>query len=138
MEKDKLYLIFVNKVGDDWKGNHTYEFLFSDSLDDIDGEDWDNYPAAGHPLPPDSSLVNETAVLSSELQFELLQNNTAFSMWDAIDGVVAIAWEDLTGYPTYPDKRISFRFGDTLDKVEKTVYARDIRLEIKGKNELKE
>lgn len=137
MEKDKLYLIFVNKVGDDWEGNHTYEFLFSNTLEDIDGEDWDNYPAAGHPLPPDNSLVTQTGVLSSELQFELLQNNTAFSMWDGVDGVVAIAWEDLTGYSTYPDKRISFKFGDTLDKVEKTIYVKDLILKFKHENELK-
>jgi (p)ppGpp synthase/HD superfamily hydrolase len=37
-----LFLIYVNMVGKDYKNNHIYEFIFSDSIKNIDGEDWDD------------------------------------------------------------------------------------------------
>ena len=33
-----MKLVYINKVGQNWKGNFIYEFLFSDILKDIDGE----------------------------------------------------------------------------------------------------
>ena len=31
-----MNLVYINKVGQNWKGNFIYEFLFSDILEDID------------------------------------------------------------------------------------------------------
>jgi hypothetical protein len=30
---EKLYLIYINNIGKDWKGNYLYEFLYSDNLE---------------------------------------------------------------------------------------------------------
>ncbi len=30
-----MYLVYINKIGQNWKGNYVYEFLFSDILEDI-------------------------------------------------------------------------------------------------------
>ena len=40
-----MKLIYINKVGKDWEGNYMYEFLFSDTTENIDGEDWGEYSA---------------------------------------------------------------------------------------------
>jgi hypothetical protein len=47
-----LRLIYINKVGIDYLGKYIYEFMFSDIIKDIDGDGWDENPAAGRPSPP--------------------------------------------------------------------------------------
>ena len=44
---EKLYLVYINNTGKDWKGNNIYEFLFSDKKENIEGDDWDAIPASG-------------------------------------------------------------------------------------------
>jgi hypothetical protein len=41
-----LRLIYINKVGIDYLGKYIYEFMFSDIIKDIDGDGWDENPAA--------------------------------------------------------------------------------------------
>ena len=48
-----MKLVYINKIGQNWKGNYIYEFLFSDIVKDIDGEGWDSYPSSGNPEPPE-------------------------------------------------------------------------------------
>ena len=49
-------------------------------------------------------------------------------MWDAVDGVVALAWENMEGYDEYPDKRMFFSFGEDIDSVNDKLYERDMVL----------
>ena len=35
----KMKLVYINEIGMDWVGNHLYEFLSSESIDNIDGDD---------------------------------------------------------------------------------------------------
>ena len=134
MENDELYLVYVNEVGKNWKGNHIYEFLFSNTTEDIDGDEWDNYPACGKPEPPDSEVITHVGLLTSILKLDVLQDSTNFAMWDAVDDVVALAWENLSeGYDEYPDRRLAFKFGNTIDDVDKRLLERDLRLEYKTK-----
>ena len=52
-----MKLVFINKIGKNWKGNYIYEFLFSDlDLEDIDGEGWDSYPSSGNPIAPEDFI----------------------------------------------------------------------------------
>ena len=37
-----MKLIYINRIGTDWKGKLIYELIFSKS-DDVDGEGWDVY-----------------------------------------------------------------------------------------------
>jgi len=93
---EELYLIYVNKIGEDWTGKHLYEFLFSDTTENVDGDDWDAYPASGRPAPPNSGFVKKVGkLMSDDLKFKLVQNSSEFAVWDAVDGVVALAWEDI-------------------------------------------
>ena len=50
------YLIYVNGLGPNYKGDNLYEFIFSDSLD-VWGEAWDNRPSNGYPQPPDLKYI---------------------------------------------------------------------------------
>lgn len=132
----ELYLIYINHVGKSYKGNHIYEFLFSDTTDKIDGEEWDTFPASGRPEPPHDIFIKHVGKLESSLNLDVVQNSDTFAVWDAIDGVIALAWENINAYDSYPEHRLCFRFGETLKEVEEKLYDKDLILKYnKQKNE---
>ena len=124
-----MKLIYINKVGKDWEGNYMYEFLFSDTTENIDGEDWDSVPASGRPEPPHSEFVKLVGRLKTDIIFNLVQESDTFAVWDAVDGVVALGWENIDGYDEYPEVRLHFSFGMTEDEVNDKLYERDLVLE---------
>jgi hypothetical protein len=131
---EELFLIFINYIGEDWKGNHIYEFLFSDETEDIDGEEWDTYPASGNPESPHERFVKKVGKLESKLKMDLIQDSDTFAVWDSIDGVVALGWEDINDYDEYPESRLFFEFGETQKVVEDKLYEKDIILDYNKKN----
>jgi len=123
-----LFLIYINHVGKDYKGNYIYEFIFSDSTDNVDGDDWDTFPASGRPEPPNEVCIKSVGKLESELFLDVVQNSDTFAVWDAVDGVIALAWENINSYDSYPEHRLSFRFGETKEEVESKLYEKDLIL----------
>jgi hypothetical protein len=121
-----MKLVYINKIGQNWKGNYIYEFLFSDILDDIDGEGWDSYPSSGNPEPPEGKLIKKSGVLNTDLKLDLVQESDSFAMWDAVDGIVAMAWENMEGCDDYPEKRLYFSFGEEISSVEDKLYEKDM------------
>ena len=124
-----MKLVYINEVGEDWTGNNIYEFLFADEIENIDGDDWDALPASGRPSPPSSDFIVKVGKLTSELKFELVQKSDTFAVWDAVDGVVALGWEDISEYDEYPDTRVYFDFGIDIKVVEDKLYEKDTVLE---------
>lgn len=125
-----MILVYVNELGPNYRGDNIYEFIFSD-LDDVWGDDWDAEPAAGKPSPPDVNYVKKVGVLkNSEIQLELIQNSDFFGVYDAVDGVISLAWEksDTDDILIHKRKRLVFKYGDTVEIVENKLYERDIVL----------
>jgi hypothetical protein len=123
-----MKLIYINKIGQDWKGNFIYEFLFSDAiLEDIEGEGWDSYPSSGNPDAPED-FVKETGSIKCSMKLDLVQESDSFGMFDAVDGIVAMAWENMEGYDEYPDSRLYFSFGEDAASVKDKLYAKDMVL----------
>lgn len=123
-----LFLIYINKVGKDYKGNLLYEFIFSDTLKDIDGDDWDTFPASGRPEPPYDIFIKKVGRLESELKLDVIQDSDTFAVWDAVDGVISLAWENINAYDTYPETRLCFHFGEKIDVVTEKLYEKDLIL----------
>jgi len=123
-----LYLIYVNHVGKNYKGSHIYEFLFSDTTSGIDGEDWDTFPASGRPEPPHEIFIKYVGKLDSNLKLDVVQNSDTFAVWDAVDGVIALAWENVNAYDSYPEHRLCFKFGESVKEVEDKLYEKDLIL----------
>ena len=123
-----MKLVYINKIGQNWKGNYIYEFLFSDVVEDVDGEGWDSYPSSGNPEPPEGRFVKETGLLNTTLKLDLVQESDSFAMWDAVDGIVAMSWENMEGYDEYPEKRLFFSFGEDIESVNSKLYEKDIVL----------
>jgi hypothetical protein len=126
---EKLYLIYINSIGKDWKGNYLYEFLYGDNIDGVDGEEWDSVPASGRPEPPHEEFVKKVGRLTTELKLSLIQESNTFCIWDAVDGIIALGWEDIDEYDEYPENRLWFKFGEELSSVNDKLYEKDIVLD---------
>jgi len=128
------YLIYINGLGTNYKGENIYEFIFSDNIDEVWGQDWEVRPANGYPSPPDIEHVKKVGVLTNdEVTLELVQNSDVFSVQDGIDGVIAIGWEKEDEIDFSLVKRLVFKYGDQEQEVKDKLYERDFVLQFEKK-----
>lgn len=125
------YLIYINELGPNYKGDNIYEFIFSDTLDGIWGDSWESKPSNGYPLPPDLEFVKKVGVFKNNfVSLSVIQKSDYFSMIDAMDDVIALGWENESDNVNFDvDKRLVFRFGETEETVKNKLYERDLILE---------
>jgi hypothetical protein len=128
-------LIYVNELGPNYKGDNIYEFIFSDTIDNIWGENWESKPANGYPLPPDLDFIKKVGVLKNDqITMTVIQNSDYFSMMDSMDGVIALGWENESDDVDFShQKRLVFAFGEEEKSVKDKLYERDIVLEFEKK-----
>lgn len=124
------YLIYINGMGPNYKGDNIYEFIFSDTLE-VFGENWESKPANGYPSPPDMEYIKKVGTLiNEEVPFDLVQNSDVFSVIDSMDGVLALGWEKENDDKDFSlIKRLVFQFGETEESVKNKLYERDIVLQ---------
>ena len=111
--------------------SYIYEFIFSDSSENIWGENWDSKPSNGYPLPPDLEHIKKVGVLKNDvITMSVIQNSDYFSMIDTIDGIISLSWENENDDVDFNhQKRLVFKFGETEESVKNKLYERDIVLE---------
>ena len=125
-----MRLIYVNELGPNYKGDNIYEFIFSD-VEEVWGDEWDAEPASGRPSPPNIEYIKKVGVLrNSDIELNLVQNSDFFSVYDAVEDVIALGWEksDSEFVVDSNYKRLVFRYGDSVKSVEDKLYERDIVL----------
>jgi hypothetical protein len=125
-----MKLVYVNELGPNFKGDNIYEFIFSD-IDDVWGEDWDKEPASGNPTPPLIHFIKKVGILkNTDIELNLIQNSDFFSVYDATEDVIALAWENAESEAIVDQKfiRLVFRYGETEEMVKDKLYERDIVL----------
>ena len=131
-----MHLIYVNEIGQDYKGQKPYEFIFSEKVD-IDMGEWFVIPSAAssQSKSPDIEYVDVVGLLKdSNLNLELVQNSDFFGVIDAVDGVISLAWEKFDFEKT---DRLTFKFGESLESVTKKLKQQGLVLinqEIKTQN----
>lgn len=115
-----LHLVYVEPIGLNSHDLFEYDFLFSETPDIVWGEDWaEQCPAACDNMRPGNEMISKVERLTTIIPFGLAQKNTCFSMQDCIDGIISLAWEDLSEYEEYPEPlRLIFRFGESFESVE--------------------
>ena len=132
-----MHLIYVNEIGSDYKGQKQYEFIFSKSTE-IDMDEWFIIPASAssQPKSPEIEYVDLVGLLkNTDLQLELVQDSDYFGVIDAVDGVVAMAWEKFD--MDSDSERLTFKFGESMENVTKKLKQRSyilLKEEIKFKN----
>jgi hypothetical protein len=123
-----MHLIYVNEIGSDYKGQKQYEFIFSTSTE-IDMDEWFKIPASSsfQSKSPDIEYVDLVGLLkNTDLLLELVQDSDYFGVIDAVDGVVAMAWEKFDF--DSENERLTFKFGESLESVTKKLKLRDYTL----------
>lgn len=128
------FLIYINGLGSNYKGEHIYEFIFSNSIDEVWGENWESKPANGYPSPPDIEYISKVGVLThGDIKLELIQNSDVFSVQDSLDDVIALGWEIEDEIDFSLVKRLVFRFGEQEQIVKDKLYERDLVLQFEKK-----
>jgi len=129
------YLIYVNGLGPNYKGDNMYEFIFSDEIKNVWDDTWEAKPSNGYPKPPSLEFIKKVGVLKdTSIEFDLIQNSDFFSFTDSMDDVIALAWEKENEDVDFTNtKRLVFRFGDSEKIVKDKLYERDVVLEFEKK-----
>lgn len=120
-ELDDVFLCFVNLIGEENDGYYRYEFIFTDNPDEFWGENFEYKPAGlVNDLIPSDEYITEIHIVKTKIKFDLVQNNMCFGMQDCMDGIVALAYENIDDYEEYPTERgrLYFMFGETFEKTE--------------------
>ena len=125
------FLVYINELGPNYKGDNTYEFIFSENIDEIWGNDWDAKPSNSYPSPPDIEYVSKVGTLKKNgISFSVVQNSDYFCMEDAIQEVICLGWENESDeYDFTQCKRLVFRFGEDETSIKDKLYERDMVLE---------
>lgn len=128
LNEEEVYLCFINLIGEENDGYYRYEFIFTDKLNDVFGENFDQKPAClVNNLEVDDEYITEIHSVKMKIKLDLIQNNCCFSISDCYDGIVSMAWENMDEYEEYPeDGRLFFNFGETLSKVERKLAMKNI------------
>lgn len=123
-----MKLIFINEIGLDYKHQRQYEFIFSET-DEIENDEWFTIPASATMTSksPDVEYINIVGLLKdTDIELELIQNSDYFGVIDAIEGIISLGWEKFELNAENP--RISFKFGEKLESVEKKLQQRGYEL----------
>lgn len=132
-ETEQLKVIYIVRVGEDTEGNRIFHFLCTKNIENVWAEEWGEKPACNcHFLQPDESNYETVLELKSDIDFILGQENCCCSYQDVCDGCVAMAYEDIDGYDEYPEIRLIFHYGESLDDIEQELAKRDLTLHYIG------
>jgi hypothetical protein len=129
-----MYLIYINRIGKTFKGEHMFEFLFSDSTEWEWDESWyeSSVMTDTRDLAPDESIIKLVGSLKTdEFDLELIQEDGVRDIYNAVEGIIALGWEKLQDDEDYPEQRRIFRFGDTKESVNEQLYEYDLVLKYK-------
>lgn len=107
MDKDKLKLIYVLKIGYDSKNNGLYEFIFSNDITNIDAESWcwDISPAINNARPPEKEYIDKIINLKTN-SFDL------FCLHEAVDREYMHGYHTIHALAYETDKNIDNGFED--------------------------
>ena len=129
-----MYLIYINRIGTTFKGEHIFEFLFSNSIDWEWDESWyeSSVMTDTRELSPDESIIKVVGTLKTdEFDLELVQEDGVRDIYNAVEGIIALGWEKLEEEEEIPERRRVFNFGDTKESVDEQLYEYDLTLKYK-------
>ena len=124
-------LCYIRCIGLEKADLNVYEFYFTDNLDEFWGDDFNVFPSGiCNDLVPYENCYHTVKILKTKIKLDVAQESCCYSLQDMIDGVIAVAWENLFQYDEYPsDGRLVFKFGLDYENVEKLLAAKNLTFE---------
>ncbi len=125
-----MFLLYINELGKDYKGQRQYEFIFGKHIDEnVINDNWFMFPSSGLAQPPEVKYIDLVGLLkNSDLELDLIQNSDYFGVIDAVDGVVALGWEKFDMDENDRSERLSFHYGETIESVAGKLTTKGFRL----------
>ena len=71
------YLIYINGLGPNYKGDNIYEFIFSDEQE-VWGEGWDSKPCNGYPFPPELKYIKKEIKINKRKGYYYEKDNIIY------------------------------------------------------------
>ena len=123
-----MYLLYINELGDDYKGQKQYEFIFGDNVN-IVMDEWFEIPSSDRSVPPDIKYIKKVGLLkNSDLVLDLVQKSDFFGFIDAVDGIISLGWEPFDLESEERPERICFHYGEKLEVVQEKLSSKDLEL----------
>ena len=125
---EDLHLCFIKNVGTDVDNLNIYEFIFTDKVDEFWGENFEYFPSClCNELIPNSEYYSLVKTIKTDIDLDLIQNSCCSSYQDAIDGIVAIAYQNISNLDSYPDDgRLILHYGITYEETEELLNNKGI------------
>jgi hypothetical protein len=129
MKKDNLQLVYIHNLGLNAENKFHYNFFFVPKDLTLCNENWQEDIAGlyNEKYVPDENT--EIYSLITSIPLALITDNLCLGMKNAIDGIVALAWEDISDYEEYPEEgRLILYYGMSLKEVEELLENKDEKL----------
>lgn len=125
---DNEFLCFIKFIGTDIDGMYMYEFLFTQDTETFWGENFEYMPCClCNELVPNDDAFDIVKRVRMRIKLSLVTESCCNSMQDCMDGIIALAWEDISEYEEYPEKgRLILQYGMTYDDVEDELAKRNV------------
>ena len=91
------YLAFVDYLGKSVEGEFIYRFDFTNDTDTVWGDYFNVAPTIIIPdLQPEENVVCKSARVKIDKELNLAKRNGCFSMQDCFDGIISLAFTELS------------------------------------------
>lgn len=126
MNKNDLKLIYIHNLGLNSEDKFQYNLYFIQKDFELCNENWTEDIAGLFNDKYIPNNKNKIFSMISEKPLSIITDNLCLGMKHAIDGVVALAWEDISDYEEYPeDGRLILFYGETLENVENILHEKN-------------
>lgn len=129
IDSSSMSVVYIQNIGKDIDNKYTYHFYVSSKPEETFAEGWGDVPACNVPrklINISDDMYDNTLEVKTEIKLDLAQDCCCFSMQDARDNIVALAFENLDNAEVYPEPRIIIHYGDKIEDVEQMFAQRDI------------
>lgn len=125
---ENLFLICIHKIGINIDNKYEYEFYFTDDKTIYDEKEINYSPCGLKKIKfHDYFDFKEIKIIETDINLSLINTNMCFGYKHAIDGIIALAYEDITDYEEYPENgRLVLKYGMNLNEVEEILKNKDI------------
>lgn len=116
-----IYLAFISEIGRLVDGGYLYKFSFTNQPEVVWGDYFNVAPTIVVPnLVPDEETISEEYKVSSKYHLILATKSSCFSMQDAFDNIIPLAFVDIEKHDLvyYKDNVLKFEFGEHIDITE--------------------
>jgi hypothetical protein len=129
-----VYLVYINKIGTSFNGENIFEFLFTEDIENMEHpESWYDSTSLSDKkdLAPEEDYIDLIGHLkTTDVDLELIQDLGIFDVYNAVEGIVSLGWENF-GVDSDFDDRMIFKYGQEKEVVEAILLIRDLELTYK-------